>query len=1310
MYENPAAQDDPQMMVKLKKNEEALQSQATEFEEPKQEQVETAPQQPETKQPEQQEKPQAAQPQPQQPQQPKAPQGEQPKDQTFPWEEGYDAGDFARNTAEGAASIPVGVVDFAVDLVNHIPGVNIPKLPQFKSEFTQSLRNISAIVVPTIVLSRLGIKGGKLAQAKVGHPIGKSNITRFIGETGISAGAGAFVDYTVESNQYDDNLQGTLKKMFPKHMQWIDDDWATLDSDSPDVKRAKNTNEGVGLGIFSDLLLGSAKLLRAVQKTRGDYNKLIPKSETTAGYKEAPKRAQDAWDDSMTPEDVAEAAGRAREEALDEIGELEVARRKASGKSLDEPILGRNNAFGIEEEGVRSKDPGGAQKLAEDAARIQNNKGTVSGRIGSVSTEAALNKGLAPDNRAARKLIKDLIPGIKNAKEYRDMHPGLTFKMIDDAGTRLSEILLDPRADTGYLKQILKNYKDEMSGVKNLDVIGYSATMKAIKGYMDEYFNLDALKAQAYVTTSLAGQVSDMAEGMRYMDGTAAVERAQELILNRVEYLLTEKGLAAYMKGSSLNFLKTWKRIKSNPKLAKELQFDPKKATDAQLDGFINRNRQFIESLRDVSKRNPEYLKPLMLGWEFTDGEIDSMSKLTNFYEQSLPDILKGVRDNQPEIPNMLVQGMWSNIYNSVLTSISTPAKALFGNSVLLLEKPVATMIGAGIGRDAKAFKRAWYQYSSIWTTTHRGLKHMGHVFSRASRDPQSVGYIMRDDIAIKNQQNMALLKSYAEAAAAQGNQGPMVLYSHAETLNDLGNHPFLRFGANAMTALDGFARSVIATGEARARIYDQFIDGGVELSPKRLQAMENQLYRKSFDENGMITGEAIENASREIAMNLDSKGVQAMGEILEKFPMLRPFMMFPRTSINMLDMANKHSPISVFAREYNDIAVKKFDDFSAEEMQEILRKRGIETGSIHEAQTAFHTLQAEYRGRKAIGALTITSAAALFMNNRLHGNGHYDKERQRVRTELGWKPRTYKGTDGRWYSYDGLGPISDFLALTADVMDNFDSITEVDAENMYRRLGFLLSANITNKSVLSGLEPLFDIISGNPAQANRWLASFSSSFIPLSGMRSELGRLIAPEMREIDMDFRQLLANRNRWLTLFGDSQSLPLKYDWLDGKPVGYPEDFFARLLNAVSPMKVYDDVLSDERKFLVEIEYDSRPSFNKSTNGIEYTPEEREELYQIMGKSQYFKKAVARIMNSERGKNYRREIKEHRRNGKRVDPNLYRNVYNELNSALYTAKKFAETQLSNASEVRKRQFEENTDKIYQRRGKPGYLLENK
>ena len=849
-----------------------------------------------------------------------------------------------------------------------------------------------------------------------------------------------------------------------------------------------------------------------------------------------------------------------------------------------------------------------------------------------------------------------------------------------------------------------------MSGVKNLDVIGYSATMKAIKGYMDEYFNLDALKAQAYVTTSLAGQVSDMAEGMRYMDGTAAVERAQELILNRVEYLLTEKGLAAYMKGSSLNFLKTWKRIKSNPKLAKELQFDPKKATEAQLDGFINRNRQFIESLRDVSKRNPEYLKPLMLGWEFTDGEIDSMTKLTNFYEQSLPDILKGVRDNQPEIPNMLVQGMWSNIYNSVLTSISTPTKALFGNSVLLLEKPIATLIGAGIGRDMKAFKRGLYQYSAMWTATQRGMKHMAHVFSRASRDPQSVGYIMRDDIAVKNQQNMALLKSYAEAAAAQGNQGPMVLYSHAETLNDLGNHPFLRFGANAMTALDGFARSVIASGEARARIYDEFIDGGAELSPKRLRAMEEKLYRQSFDENGMITGDAIENASREIAMNLDSPGVNAMGEVLQKYPALRPFMMFPRTSINMLDMANKHSPISVFVREYDDIAYKDFNKFSAEEMQDILRKRGIETDSIHEAQTAFHTLQAEYRGRKAIGALTITSAMALFTNDRLHGNGHYDKERQKVRTELGWKPRTYKGTDGRWYSYDGLGPISDFLALTADVMDNFDTITEVDAENMYRRLGFLLAANITNKSVLSGLEPLFDIFGGNPAAANRWLASFSSSFVPLSGMRSELGRLISPEMREIDMDFRQLLANRNRWLSLFGDSQSLPLKYDWLDGKPVGYPENFWARIVNAVSPMKVYDDVLSDERKFLVEIEYDSRPSFNKSTKGIEYTPEEREELYQIMAKSGYFKEAVTEIMNSDRGRNFRKEIKEHRRNGKRVDPNLYNNVYAELNSALYAAKKAAEAQLSNFEEVSRRQWENQTDQLYQRQGEPGYLLENK
>ena len=58
---------------------------------------------------------------------------------------------------------------------------------------------------------------------------------------------------------------------------------------------------------------------------------------------------------------------------------------------------------------------------------------------------------------------------------------------------------------------------------------------------------------------------------------------------------------------------------------------------------------------------------------------------------------------------------------------------------------------------------------------------------------------------------------------------------------------------------------------------------------------------------------------------------------------------------------------------------------------------------------------------------------------DRLRGDGHFDKETQKVRTANGWKPRTIMGLDGKWYSYTEMGAVGDWLAVTANIMDNFD-------------------------------------------------------------------------------------------------------------------------------------------------------------------------------------------------------------------------------------------------------------------------------
>ena len=1189
-----------------------------------------------------------------------------------------------------------GTVDFLVDAVNMVPGVEIQKAPEYQNKYAQTSRELASFLVPTLLLTKSGLGAGVAADKLVKWKVGQSALMKMIGTAGVEAGSGVIVDYVNANSKEGDNVQGTLKKMFPKTFNWISNDWATLDSDSPEVKRAKSINEGVGLGMFTAFLEAGGQLLRGIRGTTKETN-FIPESDSAEAFFAQLSRAK-----VDSPEDAFSNAVKSQEEALDEIGAYMLSKET----DLNKPMLGVHDSFDMAESGARTVDNMGVIGASVDAVRTQKNVDSFYGRLGSVVSEAALKYGLEASELPKRLIVKSIVESIRKAGKYSaELASGrkVSFEEIDRAGTNLAEILADPRMDTGTLKAVLDEYKDEYAKLtgkaKSLSDVGYNATMKTIKRYLDDYVGMDQQKASAYLATSLGGQVSDIAEGARYMEGTEAVARAQEMILDRLEYLFVEKGLAAYNKGASLNFLNTWKRFKDNPKEVNKAAEETMQQTDEALGRIIGKAKNSANSLRAMAKERPEYLTPLMMAWEFSDGNIDTLSKLNNFVEQSLPAIGKAFFDGKPEIPNQLVQGAWSTIYNSILTGLGTISKAGFGNTVLMLAKPISVLGGAAITGDIKTIKRGWYQYSGVLESMQKGFQHMSQVYSRAARDPSSVSYIMREDIAIKNEGTMDVLHSYARAAEQRGENGPLVLYHMAEALNDLGNDPVLRFGANAMTALDGFARAVIANGQARAQAYDRFVSGGVAMNPKAVKEAQEDIYNQMFDKNGMITDKAVDYASREIALNLDNDGVRALSNFIAQYPAVKPFLMFPRTSANMIAMANKFAPISVFMDDVNKLA-NPLAKYTTEEMAEILTSKGIPVDEF--AYQNFQALKAEVRGRKAIGTLTVTGAVGLFLNDRLRGNGHFDKERQRVRGELEWKPRTYKGWDGKWYSYDGLGPISDWLALTADVMDNFDSVTENDVETMLNKMGFILSANLTNKSMLAGLEPMNDVLSGNPAALNRWAASFASSFVPLSGARNELGRIIAPQLRELDMEFTQLIRNRNKWTDLMDPKGALPFKYDWIDGKQVGYAENFFTRVWNATMPMKVHDGV-SDERQFLMDIEYDSRPLFNKNTKGVEYTAEERSELFSKMGQLGTLKKEIKRIMNSDEAQDWKKTLLDERKRFGSADPTQWKNLYNQLDRAIRLAKREAEMDLDNLKEIQTRQWKQGVNQIDQRMGRP-------
>ena len=1180
-----------------------------------------------------------------------------------------------------------GVNDWFVDTINLIPGVELRKAPKFQNDVTQGLREVSSVVLPTVFLTKGMGSGLQTAATASRVKMFNDPFLKFVAPKLLGAGVGAGVDYAVEFNQTDDNLSGTLKKAFPSQFGWIPDDIATLDSDSPDIKRAKNVSEGVGIGLFVDVAEGMGKLVKGIRGVVRS-TQWVPESEKATQWFSKNLKADVPND---IEEAIAESAAR-RSDALDELGEYNFSKNA----NLDQPMLGVHDLYGYEESGIRSVDDLGIVGAAVDVARIVNNADSVYGRVGSVISEPALKFGLeVPEGMES--IVKGLASQLQEAGEYGYRTASgkyLSHKEIMQAGEDLAMDFY--KMDTPELQRAIKNWQgiDVDTGAPVLKSEAYAAVFKTINRYMDDFANMDVMRAQAYVGTSFAGQVSDMAQGVRLMDGTAAIERAEEQILDRLEFLMAQKGMTSYSRGRALNMLNLWNRLTVKGTQAADAGYATKinnaikgeeNATLQAIEKIKAESKQTINTLREIKAERPEMLAPLMMAYEFTDGKVDTISKLNNYVRNSLGTVSKAFFDGEPEIPSAVMRGFWSNVYNSTLSAIGTPIKAGVSNIALLAERPIAQTAGAIINGDGATLRKGWYQYSAAWDTLTNSLGYMNQVFRRSASEP----YVMalREDMGVADQQQIELLKQFADAKAESGEYGPQVMMSIVEAQNDLAQHPWLRFGQRGMQAFDGFTQAVVANWDARGKAWDTVTKGGlIPLDKKASDQLSKEVYSAMFDENDNITDSAVRYASSEISMALDNPANDALSGLIRTAPVLKPFLLFTKTPLNMATYFGSHNPVGAFIEKVNAFD-KEFFEMSGQEVERLLSSRGIDYG-MENIESVYNTVRAELKGRKAIGTLAVMSAVGLFMSDNLTGDGLYDKEKQRLRRDANWQPRSIRVPGGQWVGYDGIPGVSDWVALTANIMDNFDSLNSAELAENLRAAGFVLSATITDKSMLAALEPLNDVVRGDVGAINRWTSSFASSAaMPGSSLMAEFGRLIIPNKKELENSFFDLVANRNPIL-----KQALPDAHDWIDGGRVGEPANFFARVWNTYLPWKVSGEV-SPEKQFLMDIEYDARPTLKTNGRGVEYSNEERSEVTSTMGKQQIFKREIQRIMQTEEGKAFRSEFKRARDAGLAPDVEKFKNIHMYLDSALRSSMRYAEAQVSTRDGIRNKVYQNQT-----------------
>ena len=985
------------------------------------------------------------------------------------------------------------------------------------------------------------------------------------------------------------------------------------------------------------------------------------------------------------------------QKALDDLGKHYLS----DDPTFSSAKIGRDDVFDANETAVRPRDVDGVPGAAVDAARISDNIDTTYGRQGAIQSESDLLKSISPEELANRQATKAVAKTIREVGAFSAELPSgkiVTENQIENAGVRLAEIINDPRMVPGELKLMLDEFKKVGDyGSKKLDAIGKKAVTKSIATLTDEFFDMDMEKARAYLVTANAGQISDIAEGARLMEGTTAVARAQDRILDRLQYLMVEKKLATAQNGLRRTHLNAFKEAvqTGDPKNIGDTVDIIKNDIDSKLLQIIPETKKYIDTLRGIKDDAPQFLKSFRLANELTDGEVDTLYKTHLFMQNKTGVLSKLFIDNNPKQASIFIRTQFSILFNSLLTSLHTLVKAGYGNAGGILAKPTTVFTGGLLKGDLNTLRRASHQYFSVGDSFQKGFDHLKVVYRKSATNPTKVSYIMRDDIALKEIEEMKFMQEYAQAMDDVGEPGGKVMLSLWEQQQQLAEHPWLRFGPNGMGALDGFNRAMYATAEAKGRAFDAIMESGQPLTKETLQEASDKIYKTFFDENGMIVDSAVDFATRESALNLDSGVVDGINTMVKKFPILRSIFWFPRTMANRIDLFRKWSPIDAlgykgqFEGDFRAFTKMDYDDMDGEEVARLLRSKGIDPTKNPEVE--FRNKAAEYRGRVAMGTVALTGGLLMAVNGRIRGNGHWDPTVMIDRRSKGWQQKTIQLWDGKWYSYEFLGPIGDLLAVSVDLVDNFDSISTGIFEEMQYKLAFILGASIYDKSLVAQMEPLTDILSGNPAAHKRWVANMANTWMPFGGQRRDLSKILSPMLREYDAEVGDLIRNRNNFLDIFDPDGKLPYRYNFITGKPIGRPENMWVRFNNAYNEIKQSEDQ-TEEEKFLMEIEYNSKPYFTSSPGGVEYDKHQRADLYSKMGEMGYFANEVTLIMKDaekltytdDRGTTYKgfvsimKAIRRGNISSKVLDHEKYAYIFPRINKALADAKRLAEESL--------------------------------
>ena len=1178
--------------------------------------------------------------------------------------------DNLKNVAQGAVTGPLGLIDFGMDVIGNLGpmGASVDdawdQMTKFSNPNNQAARDMASVIVPTMAATMAaGPLGTKAAAA-----INGGKVAAGLATTGIAAGADVavvgFSDYSERDTgmlrSLDDFLENIGRPMGLKIPQAV----TVMDDDSPEVRQRKLMFEAAGLSIIGDALgyaLSATKPIMGWFKPQDEVateyfemqRRINPDPDTVAetqkyrdeitasleemnamkaAGEEVPKEAEaklnflikqsdsmfnayfDSGRTSATTDPLASFVQQqqaSRSWQTDEVG----AKKLQTNPDMTEFDPDVQSLIGDEASRPRQSIPrGNVARNAADTAAIRT--GVSTGVPAPMITYPMLKEGLELD-KTSRFVVRELVEESNKTGNYDAVVDGFRFskERMKEAELDLFTEIVQAR-DVDKLREALLPYQytkqiDEVFGVKQLNDSSIPQVGKAIKLLTKEFLGEDIAGMSARAINTTAKEINTYLDASKVFRGQADEAAIMDTVIEKLTFLAEEYGMAKFSAGWSLRNFKWWDRRPDTVKIVEEFTSFSKKNHDSAL--------QFMNDLKTLKDTDPEQAKTLMLAYDATDGDVDSIVKLTAWTKQELsPMGLLRSKGNAGR--NAFNEALWGVLYNNVLSGMSAGRAAVGAISSLAL-KPVDYLIGAGLRGTLKGdfsdLRKGLYAFGIEREVVGRALGQGWKTFKEASTNPEQFMEMIRKD----HQYNRSLRAKFEvldrqEAELLKKKDFGNLALLRWTKLNYMASmNGAMRFGTNLMLGIDAMSNYMVGTMVSKMNAWDEVYTVGQKLSPEGLLEAQRRHHDKVFDpRTDLIRNSWAKQQAQDIALNESTAFGNQLGALISKFPALQYAIMFPNTSINVMRKYMSYTPFSLLPN--SNRYAKAIYARTPEQVDEVMLLHNIDINDPDKFRIA-ENLKNEYLGRVATGAIITTSLFQYGLQGNIRGNLPRDKkQRNFLLSQPGYKPKTIR-INGNWVSYEGIIPLDPLLTIVGDISHYASDMSTPFKEDIVGKLTWTTTQAFAGQTPMSGLEPLVAALQGDETGLQRFITNSARMAVPMSGAQGVLARAITNANKEIYDDVQGYIASR-----IPGVNLTVPDKIDWWTGQKVNEIDNPMLRIFNAVNPIPV---TAGEEpwRVWLNQSGLDLSSMILKDSTGTHtYTAQERALMSKFIGEQQIWK----------------------------------------------------------------------------------------